>query len=266
MFYRKATTTFRSLGTVVSVVLPIVFILMGVLLVCLVIEGDSEQERFIKRYLMGYFFVWAFVFNTSIYCGDLVLEREKKFRYLSNVMGLRKLPYWSANYCFDLLIFTIPLAVFFIVVFAIGKQAHFLTEVTKYLVPLFVLFALSFIGYSYLFSFMFQKSSTAFRLFPFFNLIFFFVVPSFAIQIAKDGVVAQKINPLLSPFMAFFNSFFTKEILGDYIRNQFMSWSLTYNYCCLVVQIFFFAAATLFVDNLRMRLKDRQQITAEDQQ
>ena len=159
---------------------------------------------------MSFFFVWAFIFNTATYCGDLVMEREKKFKYLSHVMGLRKLPYWSANYCFDLLIFTIPLVIFFGLIFAIGKVGKLLTDIIKYLAPLLVLFSFSFIGYSYLFSFIFQKSSTAFRLFPFFNMIFFFVLPSFAVNIDGKGFVAQYVNPLISPFMAFYNSFFTK--------------------------------------------------------
>jgi hypothetical protein len=39
------------------------------------------------------------------------------------------------------------------------------------------LFGFSFIGYSYLFSFIFQKSTTAYRFFPFLNLIFFYFLP-----------------------------------------------------------------------------------------
>ena len=184
--------------------------MLGVLLACIAIEGDSPEVQWARRYLMSFFFVWAFVFNTSTYCGDLVLEREKKFKYLSHVMGLRKLPYWAGNYCFDLLIFLIPLILFFIVIYLLGSDAKFLTDVTKYLIPLFLLFAFSFIGYSYLFSFMFQKSATAFRLFPFFNMLFFYVLPNIAITVAPDGFVAQYVIALISPFIAFSNSFFTK--------------------------------------------------------
>lgn len=154
--------------------------------------------------------VWAFIFNTSTFCGDLVLEREKRFKYLSHVLGLRKLPYWSANYAFDLMIFLIPLMIFFIIIFSIGDRGKFLTDVAGYLVVVFALFSVSFIGYSYLFSFMFQKSSTAFRLFPFFNMIFFFTLPTIPMNTSPDGALAQYICPLISPFVAFFNCFFTK--------------------------------------------------------
>lgn len=110
----------KSFGAIVSIMLPIIFISLGVLMSCVLIEGDSDIQQWIRLYLMSFFFVWAFIFNTSTFCGDLVLEREKRFKYLSHVLGLRKLPYWSANYAFDLLIFTIPLILFFIMIFAIG--------------------------------------------------------------------------------------------------------------------------------------------------
>lgn len=88
---------------------------------CLVVTGDGPQVFWIRRFLLAYFMVWAFIFNTSAFCGDLVLEREKRFKYLSHVLGLRKLPYWTANYTFDILIFTIPLIFFFAVAYLIGE-------------------------------------------------------------------------------------------------------------------------------------------------
>lgn len=115
------------------------------------------------------------------------------------------------------MIFTIPLSIFFIVIYSMGEKSNFLTDVAGYLVILFILFAFSFIGYSYLFSFMFQKSSTAFRLFPFFNLIFFFVIPSIPMNMrdSDNNILAQYVCPMISPFIAFFNCFFTKEIMGE---------------------------------------------------
>lgn len=216
VFYRKFTTTFRSLGAVVSILLPTFFISLGILISCVAIEGDSPIENWAKRYVMSFFMVWAFIFNTSIFCGDLVLEREKRFKYLSHVLGLRKLPYWTANYAFDLSIFSIPLVIFFALLFAIGDKAKFLTDVAGYLVLILALFAISFIGYSYLFSFMFQKSSTAFRLFPFFNLIFFYVIPSIPMNSSPRSDFTQYVPPAISPFVSFFYCFFTKEIMGDY--------------------------------------------------
>jgi len=164
---------------------------------------------------MSYFMIWAFIFNTSSYCGNLVLEREKRFKYLSNVSGMRRIPYWAANYAFDLLIFLIPLSVYFIILFAIGEQGEFVTRFAGYLVTILLMFAFSFIGYSYLFSFIFQKSTTAFRFFPFLNLIFFYFLPLIPSIISPSGFFAQILMPLISPFIALTAFFNTKEVVGD---------------------------------------------------
>jgi hypothetical protein len=153
--------------------------------------------------------VWAFLFNTSAFCGDLVLEREKKFKYLSHVHGLRKLPYWMANYAFDITVFAFPLVLFFIVMFILGDKAKFISDHSGNLLLLLFFFSFSFIGYSYLFSFMFQKATTAFRLFPFFNFMFFFLVPEIPILLDINSYVKPKIGSLVSPFMALFGCFFT---------------------------------------------------------
>jgi hypothetical protein len=75
VFYRKFTTTFRSLGAIVSILLPTMFISLGILIASFAIEGDGDFIPWLKLFMMSYFMVWAFLFNTSIFCGDLVLER-----------------------------------------------------------------------------------------------------------------------------------------------------------------------------------------------
>ena len=153
--------------------------------------------------------IWAFIFNTSTFCGSVVLEREKRFKYLSNVSGTRQLPYWAGNYSFDLLVFWSPLIIFFITILALGTKGEFLSRIFPYLLPLLVLFGFSFIGYSYLFSFIFQKSSTAFRFFPFLNLLFFYFLPLIPATVDSQGLLAQYVMPLLSPFVSFSTFFLT---------------------------------------------------------
>lgn len=75
IFLRKKMTSFRSLPGIISVLLPCLFIGLGMIISCLVIEGDSDQEKAIRLYLLSFFFIWSFIFNTSSFCGDLVLER-----------------------------------------------------------------------------------------------------------------------------------------------------------------------------------------------
>lgn len=87
------------------------------------------------------------------------------------------MPYWIGNYALDIILFFIPLIVFFAILYASGEKASFLTDVAGYLILSLLVFGFSFIGYSYLFSFVFQKSNTAYRFFPFFNLFFLYFIP-----------------------------------------------------------------------------------------
>ena len=221
VFNKKALSTLRSFSSVMSIALPVMFMLIGTLVTIIAFKDepdniDPQIWNYIKLSVLAYFMVWSFIFNTSSYCGGIVLEREKRFKYLSNVMGLRKFPYWMANFTFDLLLFLIPVAVFFIIVLAMGNSAQFLTSKLQYLVPVFVLFGLSFITYSYTWSFVFQKSNTAYRFFPFINFLFFYLLPMISVYASPQSVATKYVVPAVSPFLAFYFVFFTNE-MGNYV-------------------------------------------------
>lgn len=74
-------TVLRSFSTVVSLIMPILFMSVGVLVVCIAIENNEtdpakrvDLDR-VRLFVMSYFMVWAFIFNTSSYSGHIVLER-----------------------------------------------------------------------------------------------------------------------------------------------------------------------------------------------
>ena len=222
IFQRKMRTTLRSFSSVISVIMPTAFMSIGVLVVCLALPNNktnpADRVTFdrIRLFIMSYFMIWAFVFTTSSYCGDVVQEREKRFKYISNVSGARQLPYWAGNYAFDLLLFYLPLSIFFIIAFSLGSEGSIITDFAGYLVIALFLFGFSFIGYSYLFSFVFQKSTTAYRFFPFINLLFFYFLPSIpTTAYNNEGILAQYVMPLLSPFVAYSAVFNTVEIVGS---------------------------------------------------
>ena len=128
VFNKKAISVLRSFSSVTSIGLPVIFMLVGTLVTIIAFKDKPESFtdamwNYVKLSVLAYFMVWAFIFNTSSYCGSIVLEREKKFKYLSNVMGLRKFPYWIANFSFDLILFVVPVIIFFIITLALGKQA-----------------------------------------------------------------------------------------------------------------------------------------------
>ena len=79
VFLRKFRTVLRSFSTVVSIIMPTAFMSIGVIVVCVLIKNDetdpTKRVTFdrIRLYVMSYFMVWAFIFNTSSYCGSIVL-------------------------------------------------------------------------------------------------------------------------------------------------------------------------------------------------
>jgi hypothetical protein len=171
---------------------------------------------------------------------------------LTNVSGTRQLPYWAGNYAFDLLIFIIPLTIFFIIAYALGEDGTYVTRFSGYLVIELILFAFSFIGYSYLFSFIFQKSTTAYRFFPFINLIFFYSLPILPLQLDNTTILAQYVMPLLTPFVAYTNFFNTVEVVGNEFKGSSPLW---FCYAALIIQAIVYFCACLFLESLRFSLK-----------
>lgn len=160
---------------------------------------------------------------------------------------MRRLPYWAANYAFDLVIFFIPLTFFFIIVYAIGEEGTFITRFAGYLVTILLMFGFSFIGYSYLFSFIFQKSTTAYRFFPFLNLIFFYFLPLIPSIVSPDGFFAQILMPLISPFVALTIFFNTKEVVGpDFGLTEDYN-SIEMAYAALAIQAIAYIVAVLYL-------------------
>ena len=161
---------------------------------------------------------------------------------------------------FDLIVFYVPLIVFFIIAFALGEQGRFVTKFVGYLVIGLILFGFSFIGYSYLFAFVFQKSSTAYRFFPFINLVFFYFLPLIpAIINNYEGILAQYLMPLLSPFIAFSALFNTKEIVGSEAFQTIAFNKLWVCYGCLAIQAVVYYLLCQFLENLRFSLKKSHQ-------
>ena len=158
---------------------------------------------------------------------------------------------------------------FFILVFAIGEDGKFITRFIGLLIPVLVLFGFSFIGYSYLFSFVFQKSTTAFRFFPFLNLIFFYFVPLIPSIVDAEGILAQYIMPLISPFVAFSIFFNTEEVIGSDVGQTLAFNKLYVSYGCLAIQSLVYLFVNLTLESLRFSLKgtiQEQQLIQQYQQ
>ena len=159
-------------------------------------------------------------------------------------MGLKKFPYWIANFTFDMILFIIPVAIFFIITLALGKQAEFLTNNLPYLLPVFATFGIAFMTYSYAWSFAFQKATTAYRFFPFLNFLFFYMLPMILVYALPHSDVTKYFVPFTSPFIAFYFVFFTTQMGNSVI---FIAPDIWYLVGVLVVQSIFYTLLTIFL-------------------
>lgn len=80
VFIKKFKTTIRSPSIFFSVLLPIIFIVIGIAISMEAFQPSTDQKTQIyltwsKYYTIAYFFSLAFAFNTASYCGSLVKER-----------------------------------------------------------------------------------------------------------------------------------------------------------------------------------------------
>lgn len=89
------------------------------------------------------YFVMAYLFTSSSYCGTVAFERDAKLKYALNVMGLKSTPYWLGTFCFDLIMYFVTCIFFVVLCFAFGISG--LTDNLGELVISFLLFGFSFI-------------------------------------------------------------------------------------------------------------------------
>lgn len=121
IFRKKFRTTIRSPSLFFSILLPVIFIVMGIVISMEAFEPSPDPKTNVvitwsKYYTIVYFMSLAFAFNTASYCGSIVKEREIKFKYLSYVMGMKKPAYWLGTIAFDLIMFCLPFTVIFLVI------------------------------------------------------------------------------------------------------------------------------------------------------
>lgn len=116
---------------------------------------------------------------------------------------MSKLSYWTGTISFDLLMFCLPLSLVFLVIgcFPADKNSQ-LVSAFGWLALTFILFALSFLSFTYLWSFAFDKARSAYRFYPFLVFLLFFIVPSIPTYIVANSSVLEWVLPPVSPLMA----------------------------------------------------------------
>eukprot|EP01016_Furgasonia_blochmanni_P015650 TRINITY_DN1864_c0_g2_i1.p1 TRINITY_DN1864_c0_g2~~TRINITY_DN1864_c0_g2_i1.p1 ORF type:complete len:748 (+),score=112.63 TRINITY_DN1864_c0_g2_i1:622-2865(+) len=120
----------------------------------------------------------VFVFMGCTFCLILVIERETNMRFGLETRGLKKICYWTGYLLFDIIVvLCITLSIMCII---------FLTDVTLYtrdaanFFSLILFTSLSLISYSYVLSFVFERSDKIPTAYPLFLLCFSMVFPMMA--------------------------------------------------------------------------------------
>jgi len=118
-------------------------------------------------------------------------------------MGMKKSAYWLATISYDLLMFCTPFCFIYLTIgcFPPSEIDNLVSSYGLIFLSL-VLFGCAFLLFTYLWSFAFTSSSAAYRFYPFFVYLVFYVLPSIPIYIAPSSPALQYILPIISPLTA----------------------------------------------------------------
>lgn len=283
IFIKKFKTTLRSPSVFFSIILPVIFIVVGIVIAMEAFQPSSDPRvevllTWSKYNTIAFFISLAYAFNTAQYCGSIVKEREIKFKYLSYVMGMKKGAYWLGTISFDLLMFCVPYTLIFLVIGCFpSEQNQEFVQSFGWLALSLVLFALAFLPFTYLWSFAFDNSRSAYRFYPFLVYLLFYVIPSLPIYIVPENTAVHYILPLVSPLLGLTSCIMSKQMLGSSNYNLITSYeavdssvqlytndSIWYPLVIFALQAVVFFSLTIFLDNLKFNLKDRQDMLASE--
>jgi len=103
-------------------------------------------------------------------------DRELKLRYLMNFMGIRSITYYLGNFLADMILFLIPCIAFVILLFPMKVEAF--TQNWALFLGIMTSFGFSLIAMTYLVSFIFASSNSAFRSIGALYLVIGYIAPS----------------------------------------------------------------------------------------
>lgn len=84
------------------------FPLVGIIILGVLILSKSIPDM-VKGALIPLFLYISYGLSTSIWCGNIVAEKEIKILYALKVMGTRPIVYWLSNLVFNFLIYLVTL-------------------------------------------------------------------------------------------------------------------------------------------------------------
>ena len=139
------------------------------------------------------------------------------------------------------------------------SKLDFVTNNALAIFTIFLCFGCSLISFAYLNSFLFQKSSTAFKAFPILNLFVWWNIPLILCNLIKVEILVnifQVLSFFCSPFLSLSLSF--AYVIKS--NGKLYPWALvsnSYYYCLIMIgQTILYLCIVLFIENRKNQLKE----------
>jgi len=191
----------RSGRNIFLLTLPLVMTLFGI------IGALGFQDVLVSFGFFQGIIILAYALSIAPYCALPVYEREEKMKYLMDVMGLRRIPYWISNFVIDFIAFSvINLCMGALYYWFYSRIKHSVDDYLYFAKPDFffkvsIPHGAALISLGYCYSFLFDKALSAIKYFP---LIYFFILFSiggfFVYEIHGDVPLSD--NPHWEPIVA----------------------------------------------------------------
>ena len=132
---------------------------------------DDQMNQGFQGFTLAFNVCFGMAFLASSFSLFLVKERAMKAKHIQFVSGVRVVNFWLSTFCWDMINYIIPAIVLIIcfAAFGIGQYVDDLRFFDIFL--LFVLYGWAMLPFMYLWSFLFQVSSTAYVWITMFNII-----------------------------------------------------------------------------------------------
>ncbi|XP_041362406.1 phospholipid-transporting ATPase ABCA3-like [Gigantopelta aegis] len=132
---------------------------------------NDEMTQGFQGFMLAFNVCFGMAFLASSFAVFLVKERATKAKHIQFVSGVRAVNFWLSTFCWDFINYIIP-AVLLIVCFAAFGTGQYVDDYRFFdILLLFVMYGWAMLPFMYLWSFLFQVSSTAYVWITMFNII-----------------------------------------------------------------------------------------------
>ena len=144
-----------------------------------------EAIRYMKEIIYLIWIIFSLSMCSGVAVENPVLERQNKIRYYLNVLGLGQVAYWSGNFLFDMICYSIQASIMISLVYPL-KLTAYQKDIFSF-IKLFLAFGPAHTLFSYLISFSFTEPQNALKFISIAYMIAGFVVP-FLLKVISIGV------------------------------------------------------------------------------